>query len=462
MNAAHIDSESAAAGEVLTSDGSRGATWEASAAGGGGALTQATEATLGGVRGATALQAIAANGTAILAWTNNRLRQLLAVALPTMVQSDIDDSTTGRKAVTGELIAANAGGGGTTTELTQAMVEDDTDTTFGTVSGERLAQAVAEHETGGTADTDRVILADATAIDNTAGPHEITLDAVLTARNLLTFHVVTSAAASPDALGYILSDDLLARTAEATAPSDVENALPFTTTNIAQLTQTSQGGNYLVWFKDDTTLWIQSTRLAAHSLTITATPLGGGAGTSEQQSGSGVLTRVNIHEPPSDPFELTTTGTGSALSVGNENQIFFTAVEKARVERCVIILRIDDTFNIKADISKEEMDRLPDITELRPDPIVGTDESGVIYLSGRTQISADSREPQLPNPTWAYIDFRRLANRYGICIGFTDDSTGLRWRSLRTYCNSDIVCLKGVKIAIVSAGMYHVLQVVRG
>ena len=41
-----------------------------------------------------------------------------------------------------------AGGGGGT-ELTQAQAEDATDTTFGTVSGERLAQAVAANESGG-------------------------------------------------------------------------------------------------------------------------------------------------------------------------------------------------------------------------------------------------------------------------------------------------------------------------
>ena len=500
VTAAHIDSGSASAGEVLTADGSRGAAWEAS----------------------------------------------------------------------------SGGGGGTTPELTQAMVEDDTDTTFGTVSGERLAQAIAEHETGGAADTDRVVLADATGISNTTGPHEIALTEAMVARQLITFFMGTTSTTSPDGIGYLLSDDILALTAEATAPSDAENSLAVPISNYAAASFSQQSGSYFFYRKDDSTLWVRPTRLAAHSLTITATPLGGGGGggygdwtdiasvtgaissaavtvaldtdqdiddydemfihieandtndqrsisprfrasdvpvtalagggllvglpgnntdegsilvrrnadgdelvldphgsvisfpatavttivartfsaseetTAGQQSGSGVLTRVNIHQPPSDPFELTTTGTGSALSVGNENQIFFTAVEKARVERCIIILRIDDTFNIKADISKEEMDRLPDITELRPDPIVGTDESGVIYLSGRTQISADSREPQLPNPTWAYIDFRRLASRYGICIGFTDDSTGLRWRSLRTYCNSD------VDIAIVSAGMYHV------
>ena len=113
--------------------------------GGGGTpytLPQATEATRGGVQGATAVQAIATSGTTILGWTNNRLRQIIAAALPTataaqaiaatgtarviwtvtriraqimaalptMTQTDITNSTTDRKAVTGALIAANTGG----------------------------------------------------------------------------------------------------------------------------------------------------------------------------------------------------------------------------------------------------------------------------------------------------------------------------------------------------------------
>ena len=178
VNAGHIDSGSAADGEVLTADGSGGAAWEAATGGGGGALTQATEAALGGVRGATALQAIASSGTTILGWTNNRLRQFIAAALPpataaqaiaatgtdrltwtvtrlrelvtaalpTMTQTDIDNTTTDRKAVTGELIAANAGGA--PPELDQDMVEDATDETFGTVSGQRLAQAIAAGNAG--------------------------------------------------------------------------------------------------------------------------------------------------------------------------------------------------------------------------------------------------------------------------------------------------------------------------
>ena len=43
--------------------------------GGGGAITQATEAVLGGVRGATAVQAISSSGTDILGWSVNRMGQ---------------------------------------------------------------------------------------------------------------------------------------------------------------------------------------------------------------------------------------------------------------------------------------------------------------------------------------------------------------------------------------------------
>ena len=111
VNAAHIDSGSAGSTEFLGSDGSGGAEWKVPA-GGGGAITQATETDLGGVRGASALQAISSSGTDILGWSVNRMGQFVSVALPAMTQADIDNATTGRRAVTGALIAANAGGGG--------------------------------------------------------------------------------------------------------------------------------------------------------------------------------------------------------------------------------------------------------------------------------------------------------------------------------------------------------------
>ena len=75
--------------------------------------------------------------------------QYVSVALPAMTQADIDNATTGRKSITGALLADNAGGGAAADELTQAQVEDETSTDFGLVSGERLSQAVAEFESAG-------------------------------------------------------------------------------------------------------------------------------------------------------------------------------------------------------------------------------------------------------------------------------------------------------------------------
>ena len=380
--------------------------------GGGGAITQATETALGGVRGATALQAIAISGTAILGWTVNRIRQLVAAALPTMTQTDIDDATTTRKVVTGELIAANAGSG-----------------------------------SGGSAGGDRVVLADAVGVSNAAGPHEIALTEAMVARQLLSFFVFSSAAASPDGIGYLLSDDILALTPEATTPTDAENALPVVTASYSASNFSQQSGNYFVYRKDDETLWIRPTRLAAHSLTITATPLGGGGLTSTQQA-SGGLTRTSIFTT-GDPFDLHTTDTDTALSAGNENQFIFSAVPKDDVRYIVVIIRVADTFDVTFHMTRESID-LVGPSSGRPNTIINTNPINGWYVSGRTLISADSREPMLINPTYAYTDFRRQASRYGIFLWLDDDSSGNNWRSIFTYCNSD------VEMQLVHAGVYHV------
>ena len=127
-------------------------------------------------------------------------------------------------------------------------------------------------------------LANAVAVANTAGPHEIALTEAMKPRQWLSIFVLSSAAASPDGIGYLLSDDILALTAEATAPTDAENALPVVTASYSASNFSQQSGNYFVYRKDDSTLWVRPTRLAAHTLTITATPMGGGTGTPGQQS----------------------------------------------------------------------------------------------------------------------------------------------------------------------------------
>ena len=209
-----------------------------------------------------------------------------------MTQADIDNSTTGRRAVTGALIAANSGGGGGTSVAVDGVVvgyvagtrtlgveveqdngvdvagttvlplvtstdagllpttgricPDPSTGTAGQVCTVNAAEDGYELAGGGAAgSTDRIVLADAVGVSNTAGPHEITLTEAMVARQIVTFYVVTSGATNPDAIGYFLSDDILALTAEATAPSDSENGLPFTVTNYTQNIHYFAGGQLL-------------------------------------------------------------------------------------------------------------------------------------------------------------------------------------------------------------------------
>ena len=73
-------------------------------------LPNATESVKGGVKGATSSQAAAASGTTILAWTNNRIRQVVASALPSGSSAEAQGTTNVRRVWTPAKLreAANA------------------------------------------------------------------------------------------------------------------------------------------------------------------------------------------------------------------------------------------------------------------------------------------------------------------------------------------------------------------
>ena len=74
-----------------------------------GAPSAATEDAAGVVQGATSAQSVAASGTTILAWTNNRIRQLITAALPTVSAGDSTAGTsTARRAWTAARVKAAA------------------------------------------------------------------------------------------------------------------------------------------------------------------------------------------------------------------------------------------------------------------------------------------------------------------------------------------------------------------
>ena len=73
----------------------------------------------------------------------------------------------------------------------------------------------------------------------------------------------------------------------------------------------------------------------------------------------------------------------------------------------------------------------------------------LLAVSGRTLNSSDSREPPVMNPLWAFIDNRRLANRYGIVIWLDDNPAGTDWRGLHIYS------ISGQEMHIAAGYVYH-------
>ena len=101
-------------------------------------------------------------------------------------------------------------------DLTQTQVEDETDTTFGLVSGERLAQAVAVFAPGSGDLEDRTVLVSAYAVaqGNNAAPGAVILTNPIVTGQLLTFHLDTVTTTNTDAYFVMVSDDLLALPAQ--------------------------------------------------------------------------------------------------------------------------------------------------------------------------------------------------------------------------------------------------------
>ena len=352
----------------------------------------------------------------------------------------VDDTSHVYGSVSGSQIAdaitAHAGGGGTTTELTQAMVEDETDTTFGTVSGERLSQAVAVFAAAGT-DADRIVLVDAVGVSNTAGPHEITLTEAMVARQWLTFFVLSSAGASPDGIGYLLSDDILALTAEATAPTDAENALPVVTASYSASNFSQQSGNYFVYRKDDSTLWVRPTRLAAHTLTITATPMGGGAATGGQQAAGGrTLVQRNIitARSPLSEFSFTT-----EWDEVDGTQPTFTAIPKADFVQIDLGFYVNSQFVYPITLTRAMVTEMGPISNPLTPGLISSSIVPGAFLTFRTATGPDAREPVLLSPKYSYMEARRAASRCGIFVNMNDNADG-DWASVGVHvmCNDQV------------------------
>ena len=344
VNAAHINSGTSADGEVLTSDGSGGASWEAASGGDGGS-------------------------SAFL---------------------DLTD-TPSAFGTAGQVAAVNAAGDGLI---------------FADAGG------------GGGSAGDRIVLANAAGIPATVGPHEIALTESMTERYLLSFHLVTADVDTPDGLGYLLSDDIMALTAVADAPTTEANSLPLTSLNLSQANLASTAGNFLVWREADDALWFRSSRSAAFNVTITATPIGGGGSltTSEQESLSNakVLTSRVFNGTGNG---IATLGAGTTWPTNSPNTFVVTATEYADIERIELVFRQNGKVGLPYIITKGVLDEIPAGAFMPNSPADSQTIRGVFY-AGRIGPSHRNTNYWVINPRFDFMDERREASDNCILIQY--------------------------------------------
>ena len=251
---------------------------------------------------------------------------------------------------------------------------------------------------------------------------------------------VTSGATNPDAIGYFLSDDILALDPEATAPSDSENGLPFTVTNYTQTSITSQGGNYYVFRKDDSTLWVRPTRLLAHSLTITATPLGGALSTSAQQELVNESRLVDT-EIITSTQALSTTATSTPMDSVPRDTFNFTTIPIENFERIDIGLELDGTFDfvVPIRISRQMMLDIPTTpADLYPDGGTTQRRLEAVYWSGRVSAGINSEiGTAVTRPIFTWVDSRRNNGLESLSVAFTKNIDG-DISQMHTYASSDV------------------------
>ena len=214
--------------------------------------------------------------------------------------------------------------------------------------------------------------------------------------------------------------------------------MPFTTTNYTQTSITSQGGNYYIFRKDDSTLWVRPTRLAAHSLTITATPLGGGGGSTggQQAAGGRTLVQRNIitARSPLSEFSFTT-----EWDEVDGTQPTFTAIPKADFVQIDLGFYVNSEFVYPITLTRAMVTEMGPISNPLTPGLISSSIVPGAFLTFRTATGPDAREPVLLSPKYSYMEARRAASRCGIFVNMNDDSND-DWASVGVHvmCNDQV------------------------
>ena len=240
------------------------------------------------------------------------------------------------------------------------------------------------------------------------------LTAAIEARHLLTFMIDGTA----DAYAIMLSDDFLALPTTATTPATAAGAYTMSTRNGSNTLPTqNQGNNWLLWREDDDSIYFRDSRGSGGSLTITATPLGGGGLTTSEQQALSNARVLRSRDFNGTGNGIAVHGSGVEWPTNTPNTFVVTATEYADVERIELILRQNGKADIPIVIHKGNLDGITAGAYMPNSPTNTTRIRGIFHYS---RIGPANRNMNMPilNPRFDLMEERREADDNCILIQY--------------------------------------------
>ena len=156
-------------------------------------------------------------------------------------------------------------------------------------------------------------------------------------------------------------------------------------------------------------------------------------GAAAQSAGSGLLLAEQsliANKVLLDEYDLDTEWS----AVGANDTLYFAGIHKDSVDRVELGFNISSHYQRPVTITGRQLKEIG--SHSFPTLPVAATTVDAIYVSGRTVGSNDSREPMLINPKYGFLEERRAADRFGILMFFSLNTSG-NWISLQIYVSSD-------------------------
>ena len=156
-------------------------------------------------------------------------------------------------------------------------------------------------------------------------------------------------------------------------------------------------------------------------------------GAAAQSAGSGLLLAEQsliANKVLLDEYDLDTEWS----AVGANDTLYFAGIHQDSVDRVELGFNISSHYQRPVTITGRQLKEIG--SHSFPTLPVAATTVDAIYVSGRTVGSFDSREPMLINPKYGFLEERRAADRFGILMFFSLNTSG-NWISLQIYVSSD-------------------------